>query len=141
MKKIVLMVAGLTLFTLASHAEDEGEKLNKVREVRRAELLKKFDKNGDGQLDETEKAAAREDAKKRREEERLKKYDKNGDGKLDDTEKEAMREDLKKRAEEGLKKREGRAEGKGDKKHGPGKPGPEAAPVPPAPPAPVPPKQ
>ena len=133
MKKIVLMVAGITLFTLASQAEGEGDTLNKTRDVRRAEILKKFDKNGDGQLDETEKAAAREETRKKREEERLKKYDKNGDGKLDDAEKETMREDLKKRAEEGLKRREG----KGDKKLGLGKPDAHT-PVPIVPPAPTP---
>jgi Ca2+-binding EF-hand superfamily protein len=129
MKKIVLMAAGLALFTLASQAEGEGDVLTKAREGRRAEILKKFDKNGDGQLDETEKAAAREETRKKREEERLKKYDKNGDGKLDDAEKETMREDLKKRAEEGLKRREGKAE-----KKGPGKKA-EAPTVSPATPA------
>ena len=132
MKKIVLMVAGLTLFTLASQAEGEGDTLNKAREVRRAEILRQFDKNGDGKLDETEKAAAHQDSLKKREEERLKKYDKNGDGKLDDAEKEAMREDRKKHAEEGLKRREG----KGEKKHAPAKPS-EHAPVPPTPPVPA----
>lgn len=135
MKKIVLMVVGLTVFTLASQAEGEGDALAKARDNRRAEILKKFDKNGDGQLDETEKAAAREETKKKREEERLKKYDKNGDGKLDDAEKEAMREDLKKRAEENAKRREARLE----KKQGQVKPG-ETAPVPAKPATPAEPK-
>jgi Ca2+-binding EF-hand superfamily protein len=64
-------------------------------------MIKKFDKNGDGKLDEAERAEAaksrggapgaggRDPAKMQ---EMIKKYDKNGDGKLDETEKaEAMK--------------------------------------------------
>lgn len=58
------------------------------------ELLKRFDRNKDGQLDETERAAARAelakmDAKRPAgplREEVLARYDRDGDGKLNDTE-------------------------------------------------------
>ncbi|TMQ06975.1 MAG: hypothetical protein E6J91_36660 [Deltaproteobacteria bacterium] len=53
----------------------------------RAELLQKFDKNGDGKLDDAERADMRAAFKARRAEHRqamLSRFDKNGDGKLDD---------------------------------------------------------
>jgi Ca2+-binding EF-hand superfamily protein len=125
MKKLLMIALGLSLgATLSQAQEDPG----KAAQARRAELIKKYDKNGDGVLDETEKTAMREELRKKREEERLKKYDKNGDGKLDDAEKEAMREDMKKRAE-GARKR---AEEKG--KAAPHAPAAPATPPPPAPP-------
>jgi len=82
----------------------------------REELMKQYDKNGDGELDESEREAmraamaarfgssggparAREGAQGERQgqprfnrEEMLKQYDKNGDGELDETERAAMRE-------------------------------------------------
>jgi Ca2+-binding EF-hand superfamily protein len=72
---------------------------------RHAEMLKRFDKNGDGKLDETEKTAAKEYNRTQQTEggkkagERLRKkavakYDKNGDGKLDQAEKEAARAEI-----------------------------------------------
>jgi len=70
---------------------------------RREELIKRFDKNGDGKLDEEEKAAAKEAMKmegggrgpggaegEKRRAELLKRFDKNGDGKLDDEERAEM---------------------------------------------------
>ncbi len=122
MKKILILALGLALSSTFLQAEDAPADKVKKAEARRAEMLKKYDKNGDGQLDETEKAAAQEERRKEREQERLKKYDKNGDGKLDETEKEAMREDLKKRAQEA-----------GARRKGPGAPG--AGTTPPTPPA------
>ena len=80
---------------------------------RKAELMKRFDKNGDGQLDDNEKAAARAEFEKMRAArgegkpgegkpglgkpgegrgaEFMKRFDKNGDGKLDDAEKAAAK--------------------------------------------------
>jgi Ca2+-binding EF-hand superfamily protein len=52
------------------------------------EMLKKFDKDGDGKLSQEEAKAARE----ARQAEMLKLYDKDGDGKLSDDETKAMRE-------------------------------------------------
>ena len=63
----------------------------------RGEMLKKFDKDGDGQLSEEEREAMREARKgemEARRAEMLKKYDKDGDGKLSMEEREAMREDM-----------------------------------------------
>ena len=59
----------------------------------RAGLIQKFDKDGDGKLNEEERAAMREEMRKNRE----KAFDKNGDGKLDDTERAAMQEARKAR--------------------------------------------
>jgi len=54
------MVTGLAS---TSPAADEGA-ARKDKAARHAELLKKYDKNGDGKLDESEKAAMKEDQKK-----------------------------------------------------------------------------
>ncbi len=70
------------------------------------EVIAKFDKDGDGKLNEAEMKAARE----ARQAEMLKKYDKDGDGKLSDDEKKAAREDFMKN-HPGVKGHEG----KGDK--------------------------
>jgi Ca2+-binding EF-hand superfamily protein len=72
---------------------------------RHAEIMKRFDKNGDGKLDEAEKTAAKEYNRGQQNEggkkagERLRKkavakYDKNGDGKLDAAEEEAARAEI-----------------------------------------------
>jgi len=78
------------------------------------EMLKQFDKNGDGQLDEEEREAGRAAMAERfrgmggpggtgmpgfNREEMLKRFDTNGDGELDETERTAMRDAL--RAERG----------------------------------------
>lgn len=52
----------------------------------------RFDKNGDGQLDESEKQALRAEKQARRAE-RLAKYDANKDGTLDDAERQQARAD------------------------------------------------
>lgn len=98
MKKLILCTMVLSLFGGAvAKAEDAADgKKKKLEEL----ILKKYDKNGNGKLDEDERAAMKKDR-----EEELKKYDKNGDGKLDETEKAAMREDLKKKLEERKKKK------------------------------------
>ena len=82
----------------------------------RQKMLEKFDKNGDGKLDEDEKKAAREAFQKRKEgqngprgeefkKKMLEKFDKNGDGKLDPEEMKAAREAFQKmRAEKGGEK-------------------------------------
>lgn len=57
------------------------------------ELIRKFDKNNDGKLDDSERAAMHADFKARHQEEHKKvlaQFDKNKDGKLDDAEREAM---------------------------------------------------
>jgi len=58
----------------------------------RQELIRRFDKNGDGRLDEEEKAAAHKAMRTEgggyaeRQKQMLKRFDKNGDGRLDDAE-------------------------------------------------------
>ncbi|MBI1841863.1 MAG: hypothetical protein HYR88_13575 [Verrucomicrobia bacterium] len=136
MKKLLILTLGLALTGICVQAEDEAPAADKAKkaQARYAEMLKKYDKNGDGKLDEAEKAAMQADNKKKREAELLKKYDKNGDGKLDDAEREAMREDRKSRAQENPRRKE-----KGEK------PGAGATvtppPAPPAPPTPSEPKK
>lgn len=68
--------------------EESGERMRKNHQ----ELVKRYDKNGDGRLDEAEKAAAHAamrttgDGENGRRKMLLKRYDKNGDGRLDDAE-------------------------------------------------------
>ena len=91
------------------------EERTAMREEMRKNREKAFDKNGDGKLDETERAAMQE-ARKARE----KAFDKDGDGKLSPEERKAMREEL-------MKNRRG-----GPGKGGPGK-GRKQGPLPAAP--------
>ena len=99
MKKLLVIALGLALTGVFVQADEGDKKPAKPAGDARGEALKKYDKDGDGKLDETEKAAAKKD----RDAERIKKYDKNGDGKLDDAEKEAAKADAQKRRGEGKK--------------------------------------
>jgi len=84
----------------------------------RAGLIQKFDKDGDGKLNEEERAAMREEMRKNRE----KAFDKDGDGKLSIEERKAMREEL-------MKNRRGGGPGKGRPDKGKKKGPPPAAPA------------
>lgn len=87
-----LLVGGVGL--AAAHPFGQGK----------AEVIQKYDTNGDGKLDDQEKAALRADMKAKHEARRaemLAKYDTNKDGKLDDQERAVMRAE---RAEEVFKK-------------------------------------
>lgn len=62
--------------------------------AKRAKMMEKFDANGDGVIDDAERAKAREARKAKRAErhaEMLRLYDTNRDGTLDDAERAAMR--------------------------------------------------
>jgi len=79
------LVAGATTYALANDAPAPGA------------VIQKFDKNGDGKLDDAERADLRAAFKAKRAEHRaamLSRFDKNGDGKLDDAERTAMRDTL-----------------------------------------------
>jgi Ca2+-binding EF-hand superfamily protein len=76
-------------------------------EARRAEFMKQFDKDGDGEISEEERAAMREQFEKRREEfraEMLKKYDKDGDGEMSEEERNTARDDMRSKFQEITKK-------------------------------------
>ena len=118
MKKMLAMTLALSLGGLIAGAA-EGE--NKPKPVipapgappagvsRIPEAYKKYDKNGDGKLDEEERKPLqmeRQALAKQRQEDLLKKYDKNTDGQLDEAEKKVMLEDRKKERDEMLKKRQ-----------------------------------
>jgi len=85
---------------IAKFDKDGDGKLNEeeTKAAREAAMMKRFDKDGDGKLNDQEKAAA--DAYKKESEARhaemTKKFDKDGDGKLNDEETKAMREDFMK---------------------------------------------
>ena len=82
-----------------------------------ADRMKKFDTNGDGTLDDTEKAAARTafaDNLKKEHPEAFKKADTNGDGTLSEDEMKAAREKMRERQEEMKKKADTNGDGKLD---------------------------
>ena len=72
--------------------------------------IEKFDKNGDGKLDEAE----RKEAVAARKADFLKRFDKDGDGKIGPEEKKAAAEAMKRRR--GGPEPEGKGKGKGPKK-------------------------
>ena len=75
-------------------------------------LLEKFDTNGDGKLDETERAAAKTAMKERMGGKLKEKFDTDGDGTLNDTEKAAAKAALQKRHQEMLSKFDANGDGK-----------------------------
>jgi Ca2+-binding EF-hand superfamily protein len=79
------LVAGATTYALAGDSPTKPE------------LIQKFDKNGDGKLDDAERAdmrAAFAAKRTERHKEMLARFDTNKDGKLDDAERAAMRDSL-----------------------------------------------
>ncbi len=96
-----LTLLAATLFTTPLAQADAAAD----REARRRETLAKYDKNGDGRIDDAERAAGREamrsgDGGTKREERKnllVEHFDKNGDGRLDDAERAAAREAKQKR--------------------------------------------
>lgn len=121
MKTSLVLTLALSLTALGAVAAD-GEKKPApgtpppAAAPRLPDALKKYDKNGDGKLDEEE----RKTFQKERQAEIMKKYDTNNDGKLDEKERQVLMEDRKKERDELIKKRQ--AEG--------GKLQPPAAPAP-----------
>lgn len=104
MRNLVLPLLALgCAANLLAQSQDAPKKTEKTEQPKpvpgssfdRNQFVKKYDKNGDGKLDEKEREAARKD----RQAEFVKKYDKNGDGKLDDVERKAAREEFLKSRE------------------------------------------
>lgn len=95
------LLATLTFATSAPADETEKKPGDGKGADRKAEFMKRFDKNNDGKLDDSEKEAAKAAFGDRkgggdRKAEFMKRFDKNNDGKLDDAEKNAAREAFEK---------------------------------------------
>ncbi|HTN76902.1 MAG TPA: EF-hand domain-containing protein [Pirellulaceae bacterium] len=111
MPRIFSYLACLAMLTLAVsvHAAEGDGEVKKVRGPRPAgankeEILKKFDKDGDGKLSDDEKAAAKKEFGERGgrpggldKAALMKKFDKDGDGKLSDDEKAAAKKAMQER--------------------------------------------
>ncbi len=99
MKTSTLIVIGAAIgLSGAAHAEEDSKK--RPPHKLPPEIIAKFDKDGDGKLNEEEREAAkaaRGDMEANRRKEFLEKFDADGDGKLSDEEKKAMREAMKKK--------------------------------------------
>ena len=92
-KNLTLIGASALVLGLSTSFAENGKKGDKEgKKPSKEEILKKFDTDGDGELSETEKAAAKANKGKRpSKEEILAKFDADGDGKLSDTEKSAAK--------------------------------------------------
>ncbi len=108
-KVLYASVAIATAFTIAApaRAADEPKKPGLGQGQGREQMIKRFDKNGNGQLDPDEMQAAREAMQKLgggqggkpgqgmpNREEMIKKFDKNGNGQLDPDEMQAARQSM-----------------------------------------------
>jgi hypothetical protein len=88
------LVAGVAGFAAANTGSSAAADANGG--AWKAKMLQKYDTNGDGKLDDTERAAMRADRQAKREarkEKMLQKFDTNGDGKLEPSERAAMQEE------------------------------------------------
>ena len=93
-KSLIIIAASFGLLG-AANAQEEKKGPHKLP----PEVIAKFDKDGDGKLNDEEHAAAkagRKEMMEARKKEMLEKFDKDGDGQLNDAEKEAMKEARKK---------------------------------------------
>lgn len=113
MKSKVMQVTGLALamagaLSIANAQDLGGEGGKRPKPLSAAEIIKKFDKDGNGQLSENEVQAFVEEMKSRRpekgqggrgggfnREEMIEKYDTDGDGRLNAEERKAMMEELR----------------------------------------------
>lgn len=108
-KLITLSVLiGTCSFASAEEPKPDGPPPERPQPKILAEMLKKFDKDGDGKLSADEAKAARE----ARQAEMMKKFDKNGDGELSEDERKAMYAEMKARHEELLAKYDADKDGK-----------------------------
>ena len=94
----LIVIAAAIGLSGAAYAE-EGKKERPPHKLP-PEILEKFDKDGDGKLNEEEREAAkaaRGEMEANRKKEMLAKFDKDGDGKLSEEEKKAAHEAMKKK--------------------------------------------
>lgn len=86
LSSVTLLIAALLMSSAPVPAQDQapGQAGNQGERQR---LLQRFDTNGDGQLDETERQAAQQARQKM-----ITKFDANGDGQLDDGERQVARQ-------------------------------------------------
>jgi len=94
----LIVIAAAIGLSGAAHAE-EGKGLRPPHKLP-PEIIEKFDKDGDGKLNEEEHAAAkaaRGEMEADRKKEMIAKFDKDGDGTLNEEEKTAAREEMKKK--------------------------------------------
>ena len=113
---VIAVLAGLAVAS-GTPEKEEGRKDRGKPGIK--QWIEKFDKNGDGKLDEAERKAAGAARKA----EFLKKFDKDGDGKISAEERKAIAEAMKRRRgglkPEGKRQRpdgKGKGKGKGPKK-------------------------
>lgn len=96
--KVMIIIAAAIGLTGAAHAE-EGKRERGAHTIP-PEIIAKFDKDGDGKLNEEERKAAkaaREEMEAARKKEMLEKFDTDKDGELNEAERVAMRSEMKKR--------------------------------------------
>lgn len=75
--------------------ERRGEFRDEMQEEHKENILKRYDKNGDGKLSDSEQSKMEKDRVEEVKQELIKEYDKNGNGRLDSAEKTAIKEDAK----------------------------------------------
>jgi Ca2+-binding EF-hand superfamily protein len=94
-RTMTLLIAGAVAATLSTRGNEEQENFPKreerALEMREKLMMRRFDKDGDGKLDDAEKAEMEKHKK-----EILAKYDKDGDGQLGPEERKAFMDDRRK---------------------------------------------
>ncbi len=92
MKKTSIILTLLALsIPIIGQAEADGDKKTRHTKTARSKIIEKFDTNGDGTLNEAEKATAKE-ARKAKRKEFIAQHDSDGDGTLSDEEKQNAKE-------------------------------------------------
>jgi len=102
-KTVLKTIAAVVACSMCAHAEKGDNDNRPIRKGPPKELIKKFDKDGDGELNEDEKAAMKTAMKKRHEAAKAKMlelFDANNDGKLCEDEKAAMKDAKNKKRKE-----------------------------------------